>query len=224
MVEDKNNQQQTGAADGGRQQVIVRGRITKVIADKKKDGPVTGMELFVQPTHVKANGKFLEVWFQYKVTYNEEIGEIELHGVLLFEIDEVTARKVAEDFTAKGYFESPWAETVANNINFKCSTDAVFPAKIMDLPAPIASPRVAMAGQPDAQQGAAGQPQAGAPQGQPQRSAPPQPQKKMPVARPDLRKKEEEKRKANKDSLKKPGSTKTGLPFPPSQPPPFTKD
>ncbi len=224
MAEEKKDSQKN-PPDDGKKQIIVRGRITKVVAEKIKDGPVSGMELFVQPSEVKANGKFLEVWFEYKVTYQEKIGSIELRGVLLFELDEITARKVSDDFAAKGYFESPWAETVANNINFKCSTDAVFPAKIMELPAPIMPPRIAMANQPGAKQSAddAAGKAAGVAPGQSAPASTPPP--KRPVARPDLRKKEEEKKiKLGKGTVRKPGSTKTGFPFPPAAPPPFTKD
>ena len=45
--------------------------------------------------------------------------------VLVFQMEEALAAKLAEDYARQGHFDSPWAETVANNVNYKCSMECI---------------------------------------------------------------------------------------------------
>jgi hypothetical protein len=161
---------------GGREvrPIVVRGRITKINAEKYKDAPISGIELGVEFDQLKANGQFLEVWFTYHAFYKEEVGHITMSGFLIFEMDEVTVKRHAERFEQKRDFDPGFAEAVVNNINYKCSTDAIFPAKVIELTAPIVPPRIGLLG-------GTGRPQ----QGKQDAAAAPPPEKKAPATGPD---------------------------------------
>lgn len=146
---DKKEQAQSTGKRKQKFQVMSRIRIIAVDAAKNNDGQINGLELNVEMEDVKANGPYLESWFKYRVTYKPDVGHITMRGVLLLEIDEITSKNLEESYKANGFFESPWAENIANNINFKCATEAIFPAKIIDLPPPIMPPRISMSGQPE---------------------------------------------------------------------------
>ncbi len=141
MSESTGNQNGQG---GEYRPVVVRGRITSINAEKLKDGPITGIELNIEFDRVIANGRFLEVWFVYHARYKEEIGLITLGGFLMFDMEEETAKRIEKRFSESKDFEPGFAEAVINNINYKCSTDAIFPARILDLTAPIIPPRVGL--------------------------------------------------------------------------------
>jgi len=177
-----------GRDDPGRSQVVSRIRIIGVDALKKKDTPITGLELNVEIEDVKQNKNFLEIWFVYRVIYKEDVGHITLKGILLLQSEEESLRRAADFYRKNNYFDSPWAENIANNINFKCSTEAIFPSKMIDLPPPIMPPRISMAGLPDTARSTKAAPAAGPaethepPQEQKLKGAPP-PAGKQPPAK-----------------------------------------
>jgi hypothetical protein len=124
--------------------IVVRGRITKVNAEKFKDAPITGIDLAVEFDAVNANGKFLEVWFDYHAIYREKVGQIDMKGFLMFEMEEVRAKQIADTFKDEKTFDPSFGESLVNNINYKCSTEAIFAAKLVELTAPIVPPRISL--------------------------------------------------------------------------------
>jgi hypothetical protein len=207
MSETNDNTTQTG----GSRPIVVRGRITKIDAEKTKDAPISGIELGVEFDSVTSNGAFLEIKFTYHAIYKEDVGRISMAGFLLFEMDEVTAKRMADKFATDRDFEPSFMESVVNNINYKCSTDAIFPAKILELTAPIVPPRIGLR-KPGATKQGANAPAAGttparsAAQPAPSAMEPP-PQPKPASGKPD--------------SGFSTGPAKSPFPFPPSMPPPF---
>ncbi len=127
-----------------RRPIIVRGRITKIDAEKIKDAPIAGIELGVEFDSVSANGDNLEVRFTYRAVYKEQVGHISMSGFMLFEMDEQTAKKFAEQYEKERNFEPAFMESIINNINYKCSTEAIFTSKIIELTAPIVPPRIGL--------------------------------------------------------------------------------
>jgi len=143
----KDRSKKDGNPGGGQEglKVLSRIRITGVESEKKKDAQISGLELNVELTDVQENGEFLEIRFKYSVIYKEDVGFITLKGILVLQTDASEVKKQVAFYRKNNYFDSPWAESIANNINFKCATEAIFPAKIIDLPPPIMPPRIGMA-------------------------------------------------------------------------------
>jgi hypothetical protein len=127
-----------------RKQTIVRGRITKINAEKVKDAPISGIELGVEFDAVKANGPNLEIWFTYHAIYKQDVGKISMSGFLMFEMDEPSVKRIADKFEKEKEFDPPLAENIVNSINYKCGTEAILPAKVLDLTAPIVPPRIGL--------------------------------------------------------------------------------
>jgi hypothetical protein len=204
----------TGQTQGGAKPIIIRGRITKIDAEKFKDAPIAGIELGVEFDSVTSNGVFLEVRFTYHAFYKEDVGRITMAGFLMFEMDELTAKRLSDKFAADREFDPSFMESVVNNINYKCSTEAIFPAKILELTAPIVPPRIGLRKPPGMAQAAqnakrqnaqAAKPAEETPAAVPLSSVPPQ-QPPM-IGKPD-----------GGSPL---GSPKSPFPFPPSMPPSF---
>jgi len=122
--------------------VIVRGRIIKIEAEKFKDAPIAGVELGIEFDSVKENGIQLEIWFTYSAYYRHDVGIIRMSGLLMYELNEKAVKQIVERFSKDRTFE-PWlTESILNSINFKCGTEAVFPAKVIELTSPIVPPRI----------------------------------------------------------------------------------
>ncbi|MFA6449815.1 MAG: hypothetical protein WCX65_10120 [bacterium] len=206
----------TGQTQGGAKPIIVRGRITKIDAEKFKDAPIAGIELGVEFDGVTSNGAFLEIKFTYHAFYKEDIGRITMAGFLMFEMDEVTAKRMSDKFAADREFEPSFMESVVNNINYKCSTEAIFPAKILELTAPIVPPRIGLRKPPGMAQAAQN-----AQNAQRQGAQGPKPAD-SPVAVPISSITPPQPPAAGKPNSGSPtGAPKSPFPFPPSMPPSF---
>ena len=197
---------ETNEKGGAPRPIVVRGRITKIDAEKFKDAPISGIELGVEFESVTSNGVFLEIRFTYHALYKDEVGRISMAGFLIFEMDEVTAKRMSDKFAADRDFEPSFMDSVVNNINYKCSTDAIFPAKILELTAPIVPPRIGLRRPGAAQQ--RGQSPAASPKIDPTVA-----KTFEPPAQP--------KPGGKSDGGFGSGPSKSPFPFPPSMPPPF---
>ncbi len=144
MSEPKNPVSANEQGPPERRQTIVRGRITKINAEKVKDAPISGIELGVEFDDVKANGSNLEIWFTYHAVYKQDVGIISMSGFLMFEMDEPNVKRIVEKFQKEKEFDAPLAENIVNSINYKCGTEAILPAKVLDLTAPIVPPRIGL--------------------------------------------------------------------------------
>ncbi len=192
--------------------VVVRGRLTKIDAEKFKDAPILGIEIGIEFDSVVANGKFLEIKFTYHALYREEVGRISMSGFLLFEMDEVTSKRIADKFAKDREFDPAIGNAIVNNINYKCSTEAIFPAKIIELTAPIVPPRVGLRKAP------AQQPNE--PAGNTQTISKPLGKAPTPAPEPPPAEKFTPAPTKSYDARKDSGLNKP-FPFPPGAPPPF---
>jgi hypothetical protein len=127
---------------GGNVPVIIRGRITKVEAEKYADIPVSGLEINVHFDTVVANNQLLEVYFTYTANFKERVGKISMTGFIMLEMDPAHATQIANLWKTEHRFEDSFASSMLNNIHYKCGTEAILPAKVVELPSPIMPQRI----------------------------------------------------------------------------------
>ena len=128
--------------------MIVRGRITKINAEKFGDIPVSGMELNVHIDKVSANNQYLEVHYDWSVKFKVNVGHIDMKGFLMVEMDPALVAQIAARWTADKKLPDEVASTVIHNIHYKCGAEAVLPAKVLELPPPIMPPKINLSGDP----------------------------------------------------------------------------
>jgi hypothetical protein len=120
----------------------VWGRIIKAEAERTKDGAVTGIELNILFDDVIANKNLLEIHFTYTAWYRPERGYVTLKGVLIMELEEGDAEKIAAEWQKDKKMEDELLTAIMHNINYKCSTEAIFVTKLVELPSPLVPPRI----------------------------------------------------------------------------------
>ena len=131
--------------------LIIRARITEVRAKKHKDGPVAGIEIQVDFEKVSANKQFVEIWFLYRAIYAPDLGEIEMKGLLLLEITEKKAQRISEAWNQSKEMDQGLASNLLQQVNYKCGTEGVMAAKLVDLPSPIIPPPIGISREDAAQ-------------------------------------------------------------------------
>lgn len=170
-------------------EMIIRARINEVQAVKGRDGAVSGIEIQMDFEKVEAHKQFVEVWFHYRAMYAPDIGHIAMKGLLLLEITEKRAKRIADAWNNNRELDQQLAHTLLQNINYKCGTEGVLAAKLVELPSPIIPPPIGIAHDDSGRVAAApksqdaGKPQSAAPR---PAAAPPAapPQQQRPLAPP----------------------------------------
>ena len=119
-------------------------RITKAEAERTKDGAVTGIELNILFDDVIANKNLLEIHFTYAAWYRPDRGHVELKGVLIMEMESEDTEKIASAWQKDKKMEEKLLTSTMHNINYKCSTEAIFVTKLVDLPSPLVPPRIGL--------------------------------------------------------------------------------
>jgi hypothetical protein len=146
---------------GKKPEIIVRARITEVEAKKHKDGPIAGIEIQVDFEKVDSKDNFLEVWFLYRAVYKHDIGYIQMKGLLLLEMPEKRAARIAEAWNTKREMDQWIAQALLQNVNYKCGAEAMLAGKLIELPSPIVPPPIGIS---PGEEPAQGQPMAAPPQ------------------------------------------------------------
>ncbi len=125
--------------------VSIRSKITSISSEKFREVPVEGFNLSVEFDRVTQNGAFVEIWFNYRVEYQPELGYVAMKGVMLFDVGEEAAFRLTGYYERHKAFEQPWLDMMIGNINYKCSMDSVIAARLLDLPSPVMPPRISFA-------------------------------------------------------------------------------
>ncbi len=122
--------------------MIVGYRISKVEAERKKDGPGKGLRLNIDIKDVGGKGENVEVTYDYTADYMDGIGRILMSGMVVDKAEKKAADEARKMWKDKKDLPTDYKVAILNSINYVASTEGVLAAKIVRLAPPLAPPRI----------------------------------------------------------------------------------
>ncbi len=127
--------------------MITGGTIDYVEAKREKEGDPKGISIDIQITSVKVEGKKVTVKYDYKVIYNEGIGNLKMSGTLFADEELKKAKEIEETFKKNQRLPDDFAEVVLNTVSFTCGTNGILVIRPVNLTPPIMPPRIELSKQ-----------------------------------------------------------------------------
>lgn len=122
--------------------MIVGYRISKVEAERMKEGPGKGLRLNIDIKDVGGKGENVEVSYSYTADYMDGIGRITISGEVVDKADKKAADEARKMWKDKKDLPVDYKVAILNSINYVASTEGVLAAKIVRLAPPLAPPRI----------------------------------------------------------------------------------
>src|SRR3989338_8900162 len=130
---------------------------TKMVAERKK--PIKGkitinntvnlLEVEENELPVEAKGKSLKLMFSFSTKYEPDGGLIELNGEVIFLDEEKKVKEALKQWKATKNLPSDMTEEILNNVLAKCHIQAVVLSRDINLPPPVAIPKIGIAAVPE---------------------------------------------------------------------------
>ncbi len=130
--------------------MITGGTIDYVEAKREKEGDPKGIGIDIQLTAVKVEGRRITIKYDYKVVYNEGIGNMKMSGTLFADEDAKKAKEVEETYKKEKRLPDDFAEVVLNTISFTCGTNGIFVIRPVNLAPPLVPPKIQLSRPPAA--------------------------------------------------------------------------
>ncbi|MBD3210931.1 hypothetical protein GF318_06145 [Candidatus Micrarchaeota archaeon] len=122
--------------------MIVGERILEVSGNKKKREPVKGLNINIALEEVKKGDEYLEITYVYTASYNEDVGEIKIKGVLLGKEEDKKIKEILDTWKKEKKVPEDYATTVLSAINYSGSANGTLLARVLGLTAPLIPPRI----------------------------------------------------------------------------------
>ncbi|VVB66087.1 Uncharacterised protein [Candidatus Gugararchaeum adminiculabundum] len=122
--------------------MITGGRIDKVEASRKNEGPISGLSINIGLDNVTVKGNDISVEYTYTVTYAEDVGELKIGGAMFAKEDPTRAKEIEKSWKAERKLPDDFAELVLNTINFTCGSNGTLVVRPVNLSPPMIPPKI----------------------------------------------------------------------------------
>lgn len=122
--------------------MIVGGKIDSVEAVKKSEEPLKGLNINIIMDDVKVKGENVEMSYTYTVSYDENVGELKMKGVLYAKEEKKLAKEIDDEWKKSKKLPDSYAEGILNAINYNGSANGTMVARVLNLSPPLIPPRI----------------------------------------------------------------------------------
>ncbi|MFA5105632.1 MAG: hypothetical protein WC506_01605 [Candidatus Micrarchaeia archaeon] len=122
--------------------MITGGTIDYVEAKREKEGDPKGIGIDIQVSSVKVEGRKITLKYEYKVVYNEGIGNLKMMGTLFADEEPKKAKEIEESYKKDKRLPDDFAEVVLNTVSFTCGTNGIFVIRPVNLAPPLVPPKI----------------------------------------------------------------------------------
>jgi hypothetical protein len=123
---------------------IVGGNIIEVNGKKDSEAPMKGFNVNVSLDDLKVKGEDVEISYTFYADYAEGVGRISIRGTLQLKEDKKTAKAIEDRWKKDHVLPDEQAVEVINALNYVGSSNGVLVSRVLNLPAPILTPRMQM--------------------------------------------------------------------------------
>jgi len=125
--------------------MITGGKIDKVEAVRKNDGPISGLSINIGLDDVRVKGAEVSINYTYTVTYADNIGELKISGVMYAKEEATKSKEIEKSWKAGKKLPDDFAEVVLNTINFTCGSNGTLVVRPVNLSPPMIPPKIEIA-------------------------------------------------------------------------------
>jgi hypothetical protein len=122
--------------------MITDERILEVSGNKKLREPVKGLNINISLEDVKADGENVDIYYLYTASYNEDVGQIKIKGVLTAKEDKKKVKEILDTWKKNKRMPEDYASTVLSAVNYSGSANGTLIARVLRLTAPLIPPRI----------------------------------------------------------------------------------
>jgi len=122
--------------------MIVGERILEISGNKKKREPIKGLNINIGIEKVDVKGEDVEIEYLYTANYSEDIGQLQIRGVLLSKEDKKAAKEIDDEWKKSKKIPESLTTQVLSAINYSGSANGTLLARVLGLTAPLIPPRI----------------------------------------------------------------------------------
>ncbi|MBI5228416.1 hypothetical protein HY988_07530 [Candidatus Micrarchaeota archaeon] len=125
--------------------MIVGERIMEVTGNKKSMENISGLNINITLEDVQqAKDGNLELTYIYMATYEKDVGNLKIKGVILAKEDDKLTKEIIDAWKKNKRVVDSYAETVLGAVNYSGSANGTLVARVLGLTAPLIPPRIQM--------------------------------------------------------------------------------
>lgn len=122
--------------------MITGERIIEVSGKRMANEPIKGLNINILLEDVKVNGENVEMTYEYTATYEQNVGELKIKGVLIAREDKKLTKEIEEEWKKNKKVPESYAELILGAIQYSGSANGTLIARVCNLTAPLIPPRI----------------------------------------------------------------------------------
>ena len=122
--------------------MIVGERILEVSGKRDKREAIKGLNINIGIDNVTVKGEDIEIEYSYTANYEEEVGKLQIKGVLMSKEEKKLAKEIEDTWKKDKKIPESYTPMVLSAINYSGSANGTLLARVLGLTAPLIPPRI----------------------------------------------------------------------------------
>ncbi len=122
--------------------MIVGERILEVSGNKIPKANIKGLSINISLEDVKMNEENVEITYVYTASYQEDVGQIKIKGVLLAKEEQKLSKEIIDLWKKSKKVPDEYATVVLSAVNYSGSANGTLVARVLGLTAPLIPPKI----------------------------------------------------------------------------------
>ncbi len=122
--------------------MITGERILEVSGKRLANEPIRGLNINIMLEAVTVKGEDIEMTYEYTATYEQNVGELKIKGVLTAKEDKKLAKEIEDEWKKSKKIPDSYAELILGAIQYSGSANGTLIARVCNLTAPLIPPKI----------------------------------------------------------------------------------
>ena len=122
--------------------MIVGERILEVSGNKIPKTSIKGLNINISLEDVQMGDENVEITYVYTASYNDNVGEIKIKGILLAKEEAKLSKDIVDTWKKAKKVPDDYATIVLSAVNYSGSANGTLVARVLGLTAPLIPPKI----------------------------------------------------------------------------------